>query len=106
MRYRQGDDQQLGTVMIGTFRTVADLATIPGMDRSRLDRVETFLTVTSNAFRFIATGACGVARARPVRINAWRCSNARPGHCSALLAAIRLGPLEKYRCNLTRRNRW
>jgi DNA uptake protein ComE-like DNA-binding protein len=66
VRYRQGDDQQLGTGDDRYFHTVADLETIPGMDRSSLDRVATLLTVTSNAFRFIATGrvSSGIGQAR------------------------------------------
>ena len=56
MHYRQGDDQQLGTSDDRYFRTVADLATLPGVDRSGLERAEVFLTVMPSAFRFIATG--------------------------------------------------
>src|SRR5262252_3793154 len=56
VRYRQGNDQQLGTSDDRYFRTVADLATLPGVDRSGLERAEVFLTVMPSAFRFIATG--------------------------------------------------
>ena len=56
VRYRQGDDQQLGTSDDRYFRTVADLATLPGVDRGGLERAEVFLTVMPSAFRFIATG--------------------------------------------------
>ena len=56
VHYRQGEDQQLETTDDRYFRRVADLAMVPGIDQSRLDRVGTLLTVTSNAFRFIATG--------------------------------------------------
>jgi len=54
VRYRQGDDQQLGTGDDRYFRTLADLATELG--QSGLERVEAWLTVTPSAFRFIATG--------------------------------------------------
>jgi type II secretory pathway component PulK len=66
VRYRQGDDQQLGTSDDRYFHTVADLSMLPGIDRSGLDRVGTLLTVTSNAFRFIATGrvASGTGQTR------------------------------------------
>ncbi len=56
MRYRQGDDQQLGTGDDQYFRTVADLATLQEIDRGSLERVGALLTATSSAFRFIATG--------------------------------------------------
>jgi DNA uptake protein ComE-like DNA-binding protein len=56
VRYRQGDDQQLGTSDDQYFRTVADLATLPGVDARGLEPAEAFLTVTPSAFRFIATG--------------------------------------------------
>ena len=56
VRYRQGDDQQLGTSDDRYFRTVPDLATLTGVDRSELERAEVFLTVMPSAFRFIATG--------------------------------------------------
>jgi DNA uptake protein ComE-like DNA-binding protein len=56
VRYRQGDDQQLGTSDDRYFRTVADLATLPGVDPRGLEQAEAFLTVTPSAFRFIATG--------------------------------------------------
>jgi len=66
VRYRQGDDQQLGTSDDRYFRTVADLATLPGVDRSELERAEVFLTVMPSAFRFIATGRVphGTSQAR------------------------------------------
>jgi DNA uptake protein ComE-like DNA-binding protein len=54
VRYRQGDDQQLGTGDDQYFRTLADLATEIG--QSGLEPVEAWLTVTPSAFRFIATG--------------------------------------------------
>ena len=56
VRYRQGDDQQHGTSDDRYFRTVADLATLPGVDRRGLERAEVFFTVMPSAFRFIATG--------------------------------------------------
>ena len=55
-RYRQGDDQQLGTADDRYFRTVTDLLTVPALDRSALEPSEDLLTVTSSAFRCIATG--------------------------------------------------
>src|SRR4029453_13017390 len=66
MRYRQGDDQQLGTSDDRYFRTVADLATLIGVDRRGLERAEAFLTVMPSAFRFIATGRVshGTSQAR------------------------------------------
>ena len=66
VRYRQGDDQQLGTSDDRYFHTVADLATLPGVDRSGLERAGAFLTVTPSAFRFIATGRVphGTSQAR------------------------------------------
>ena len=69
VRYRQGDDQQLGTSDDRYFRTVADLATLPGVDRSGLERAEVFLTVMPSAFRFIATGRMphGTSQARTYR---------------------------------------
>jgi hypothetical protein len=42
--------------MIGTSVRWADLATLPGVDHSGLERAGAFLTVTPSAFRFIATG--------------------------------------------------
>ena len=56
VRYRQGDDQQLGTSDDRYFRTVAELATLPGFDQGELERFEVFFTVMPSAFRFIATG--------------------------------------------------
>ena len=56
VRYRQGDDQQLGTSDDRYFRTVSDLATLLGVERSELERAEVFCTVIPSAFRFIATG--------------------------------------------------
>jgi len=56
MRYRQGDDRQLGTADDGYFRAVMDLVTMPGIDRSTLERFGDLLTVTPSAFRFMATG--------------------------------------------------
>jgi hypothetical protein len=66
VRYRQGDDRQLGTSDDRYFRTVADLATLPGIDPSSLEHVEGFLTVMPSAFRFIATGRVlhGTSQAR------------------------------------------
>jgi DNA uptake protein ComE-like DNA-binding protein len=66
VRYRQGDDEQLGTSDDRYFRTVADLATLPGVDPRGLEQAEAFLTVTPSAFRFITTGrvAHGVSQAR------------------------------------------
>ena len=66
MRYRQGDDQQLGTSDDRYFRTVADLATLLGVERSDLERTAALLTVTPSAFRFIATGRVprGTSQAR------------------------------------------
>jgi DNA uptake protein ComE-like DNA-binding protein len=56
MRYRQGDDQQLGTTDDRYFRAVADLLSVAGTDRSALERFGNMLTVTPTAFRCIATG--------------------------------------------------
>ena len=56
VRYRQGDDQQLGTSDDRYFRTMADLATLLGVEHDRLERPAAFFTVTPSAFRFIATG--------------------------------------------------
>src|SRR4030095_1124348 len=66
VRYRQGDDQQLGTSDDRYFRTVADLATLIGVDGRVLERAEVFLTVMPSAFRFIATGRVphGTSQAR------------------------------------------
>ena len=67
MRYRQGDDQQLGTMDDRYFRTMADLTTLLGVERSDLERTAALLTVTPSAFRFIATGRVprGTSQARP-----------------------------------------
>ena len=66
VRYRQGDDQQLGTGDDRYFRTVADLSTITEIGQSGLERVGALLTVTPSAFRFIATGRVpsGTSQAR------------------------------------------
>ena len=72
VRYRQGDDQQLGTSDDRYFRTVADLRLSLGVDRSGLERAEAFLTVMPSAFRLIATGVCHMARARRVHIDVWQ----------------------------------
>ena len=56
MRARQGDDQQLGTPDDRYFRAVTDLATLKEIDRNALGRFGDVLTVTSSAFRCIATG--------------------------------------------------
>jgi DNA uptake protein ComE-like DNA-binding protein len=66
VRYRQGDDQQLGTSDDRYFHTVADLTTLPGVDRSGLERAEVFFTVVPSAFRLIATGRVshGTSQAR------------------------------------------
>jgi DNA uptake protein ComE-like DNA-binding protein len=56
VRYRQGDDQQLGTSDDRYFQTVEDLATLTGVDQTGLERAGAFLTVTPTAFRFIVTG--------------------------------------------------
>ncbi|MBM3225066.1 MAG: general secretion pathway protein GspK [Candidatus Tectomicrobia bacterium] len=56
VQYRAGDDQQRGTRDDRWFRTVADLAQVPGIDRSVLSRLEPVVTVTSSAFRVIVTG--------------------------------------------------
>jgi DNA uptake protein ComE-like DNA-binding protein len=56
VRYRQGDDQQLGTSDDRYFQTVEDLATLTGVDRTGLEHAGAFLTVTPSAFRFIVTG--------------------------------------------------
>lgn len=67
VRYRQGDDQQLGTSDDRYFRTVADLTTITGVEHAGLERAGAFLTVMPSAFRFIATGRVprGTSQARP-----------------------------------------
>src|SRR5262249_920765 len=56
VRYRQGDDGQLGTADDGYFHSVMDLVTVAGIDRSTLERFGDALTVTPSAFRFMATG--------------------------------------------------
>jgi DNA uptake protein ComE-like DNA-binding protein len=56
VRYRQGEDQQLGTSDDQHFQTVEDLSTLPGGDRTGLEHAGAFLTVTPSAFRFITTG--------------------------------------------------
>jgi DNA uptake protein ComE-like DNA-binding protein len=56
VRYRQGDDQQLGTSDDRYFQTVEDLVTLTGSDRTGLEQAGAFLTVTPSAFRFITTG--------------------------------------------------
>src|SRR5262249_3404327 len=45
MRYRQGDNRQLGTADDGHFRSVLDLLTLAGIDRSALERFGDMLTV-------------------------------------------------------------
>jgi DNA uptake protein ComE-like DNA-binding protein len=67
VRYRQGDDQQLGTSDDRYFRTVQDLATLLGVERRELEGAEGFFTVMPSAFRFIATGRVphGMSQARP-----------------------------------------
>jgi DNA uptake protein ComE-like DNA-binding protein len=66
VRYRQGDDQQLGTSDDRYFRTVADLSTLAGVNHSGLERAEAFFTVIPSAFRFIAMGRVshGTSQAR------------------------------------------
>ena len=66
LRYRQGDDQQLGTSDDRYFRTMADLTTLLGVERGDLEHPAAFLTVTPSAFRFIATGRVpgGTSQAR------------------------------------------
>jgi DNA uptake protein ComE-like DNA-binding protein len=68
-RYRQGDDQQLGTSDDRYFRTMADLATLLGLDSAGLERTAALLTVTPSAFRFITTGRVpgGTSQARTHR---------------------------------------
>ena len=56
IRYRQGADQQWGTADDRHFRTLQEIDTVPGMDHPALERLTTLLTVTSSAFRFVATG--------------------------------------------------
>src|SRR5205085_8918208 len=56
MRYRQGDDRQLGTADDRYFHAVTDLLTIAGIDRSALEHFGDWLTVMPSAFRCIATG--------------------------------------------------
>ena len=57
MRYRQGDDQQLGTSDDRYFQYGSRTwRLLLGVDRTGLERAEAFLTVTPSAFRFIATG--------------------------------------------------
>jgi DNA uptake protein ComE-like DNA-binding protein len=66
VRYRQGDDGQLGTGDDWYFRAVADLATLAGVEHGELERVEVLLTVMPSAFRFIVTGRVphGTSQAR------------------------------------------
>ena len=56
MRYRQGDDQRLGTADDRYFRALTDLSTLKEIDRHALERFGDLLTVTPSAFRCIATG--------------------------------------------------
>ena len=56
MRYRQGDDQHLGTADDRYFRAITDLLTLTEIDRHALERFGDLLTVTPSAFRCIATG--------------------------------------------------
>ena len=66
MRYRQGDDHQLGTSDDRYFRTLADLPTLLEVERGDLERIAALVTVTPSAFRFIATGRVpgGASQAR------------------------------------------
>jgi DNA uptake protein ComE-like DNA-binding protein len=68
IRYRQGDDRQLGTADDQYFRTVTDLLTIVEIDRSALERFGALLTVTPSAFRCIATGRV-MSGAGPARLH-------------------------------------
>jgi len=68
IRYRQGDDRQLGTADDRYFRTVTDLLTIAEIDRSALERFGALLTVTPSAFRCIATGRV-MGGAGPARLH-------------------------------------
>lgn len=56
LRYRQGQDQRLGTADDQYFRAVTDLVALQGVDHSALERFGDMLTVTPRAFRCIATG--------------------------------------------------
>lgn len=56
MHYRHGEDTQAGTADDRRFRTLQEIASLPGMDRDALERLSPLLTVTSSAFRFVATG--------------------------------------------------
>jgi DNA uptake protein ComE-like DNA-binding protein len=56
IRYRQGNDRQLGTADDQYFRAVTDLSQLTEIDRSAVERFGDLLTVTPSAFRCIATG--------------------------------------------------
>lgn len=83
MRYRQGDDQQLGTTDDGYFRSVMDLGTLAEIDGSALERFGDLLTVTSSAFRCIATGRV-TSRAGQARLHQRLAVLERTAHGTAL----------------------
>jgi type II secretory pathway component PulK len=56
VRFRQGNDQLLGTSDDRPFRRLADALLVLGLDRTDVPRFDTLLTVTPTAFRVIATG--------------------------------------------------
>jgi DNA uptake protein ComE-like DNA-binding protein len=56
VRFRQGDDQILGTSDDRPFRKLADALLVLGIDRMAVSQFATLLTVTPTAFRVIATG--------------------------------------------------
>jgi len=66
VRYRQGDDKQLGTADDRYFRAITDLSTLKEIDRNALERFGALLTVTPSAFRCITTGrvTSGAGQAR------------------------------------------
>ncbi len=56
MRYRQGEDAQQDTDDDRHFRTLAALAWLPEVGTPGVARLGALLTVTSSAFRLVATG--------------------------------------------------
>lgn len=56
IRYRQGEDQQLGTADDRRFQALPEAAVVPEMEREAWERVKALLTVTPSAFRFVAIG--------------------------------------------------
>ena len=96
MRYRQGDDQQLGTSDDRYFRTLADLATLLGVERSDLERTADLIDRHAERVSLHRHGAC--ARRHEPGAPASAPGGARahgPDDHYTILAAARLGHLEK-----------